>query len=273
LKKISSVLHQVRVIFKKFISDLSLLQQISGKLISFSTIRHNVILSSSPKAGICSKRSNLHISSFLRFAPVLWIIDKHCNKLIDPATNKYAEHTPAVYLTLHFTGFLQLVSDCKILTRKRNKLASNFCERTVFRKEMFWLKEVKRIFICYGPTDVPKYEKNLLSFGETRGMKFNGHFPKLMLSNAFLYGLLCSRIRQKQYCNKCVWYAETFCQTAHFFIKFQVKLFLFQWFGPVFLSSSSPKKVSVPTGVIFISHHSWDLFLFCESLTNTATKL
>jgi len=38
------VLHQVRVIFKKFISDLSLLQQLSGKLISFSTIRHIVYL-------------------------------------------------------------------------------------------------------------------------------------------------------------------------------------------------------------------------------------
>ena len=117
MKKISSVLHQVRVIFKKFISDLSLLQQISGKLISFSTIRHNVILSSSPKAGICSKRSNLHISSFLRFAPVLWIIDKHCNKLIEPATNKYVGHTPAIYQTLYFTRFLQFTSDCKILTR------------------------------------------------------------------------------------------------------------------------------------------------------------
>jgi len=39
------------------------------------------ILSISPKVGICSKRNNLHISSFLRFATVLWIIDKHCNKL------------------------------------------------------------------------------------------------------------------------------------------------------------------------------------------------
>jgi len=55
------------------------------------------ILSSWPKVGICSKRSNLHISSFLRFAPVLWIIDKHCNKLIEPATNKYVEHTRAIY--------------------------------------------------------------------------------------------------------------------------------------------------------------------------------
>ena len=44
IEKISSVLHQVRVIFKTFISDLSLLQQMSGKLISFSTVRHNVYL-------------------------------------------------------------------------------------------------------------------------------------------------------------------------------------------------------------------------------------
>ena len=75
------------------------------------------ILSSSPKVGICSKRSNLHISSFLRFAPALWIIDKHWNEIIEPATNKYAEHKPAIYFTLYFTGFLQLISDCKILTR------------------------------------------------------------------------------------------------------------------------------------------------------------
>ena len=38
------MLHQVRVIFKKFLSDLSLLPQISGELISFSTIQHNVYL-------------------------------------------------------------------------------------------------------------------------------------------------------------------------------------------------------------------------------------
>ena len=44
IEKISSVLNQLRVIFKKFISDLSLLQQMSGKLISFSAIRHNVYL-------------------------------------------------------------------------------------------------------------------------------------------------------------------------------------------------------------------------------------
>ena len=126
IEKISSVLLQVRVIFKKFISGLSLLQQISGKLISFSTIRHNVILSSSPKVGICSKRSNLHISSFLRFAPVLWIIDKHCNKLIDPATNKYVGHTPAIYWTSYCIGFLQLSSDCKILTKYYSKKETCF---------------------------------------------------------------------------------------------------------------------------------------------------
>jgi len=74
------------------------------------------ILSNSPKVGICSNRSNLHISSFLRFVPFLWIIDKHCNKDIEPATNKYVGHTPAVYKTLYFTGFRQLISDCKILT-------------------------------------------------------------------------------------------------------------------------------------------------------------
>jgi len=66
-------------------------------------------------------------------------------------------------------------------------------------------------------------------------MKFNGHFPKLMLSNAFLYGLLCSRIRQKQYCNKCVWYPKALYQTARFCNKFQEEIFLFQFIRPIVL--------------------------------------
>jgi len=53
--------------------------------------------SSSPKVGICSNRSNLHSFSLLRFVPVLWIIDKNCNKIIEPATNNYVVHTPAIY--------------------------------------------------------------------------------------------------------------------------------------------------------------------------------
>jgi len=53
--------------------------------------------SSSPKVGICSNRCNLHIFSFLRYVPVLWITDKNCNKIIEPVTNKYVGHTPAIY--------------------------------------------------------------------------------------------------------------------------------------------------------------------------------
>ena len=87
------------------------------KLFLFQWFGPVFLSSSSPKVGICSKRSNLHISSFLRFAPVLWIIDKHCNKIIEPATNKYVCHTRAIYKTLYFTRFLQLISDCKLLTR------------------------------------------------------------------------------------------------------------------------------------------------------------
>ena len=140
MKKISSVLHQVRVILKMFISDLSLLQQISGKLISFSTIRHNVYLIQFTKVGICSKRSNLHTSSFLRFAPVLWIIDKHCTKLYNLLqTNTLATHQQYIrhYISLDFCS-LFLIAKFKQEIIKRKKLAWNFCERTVFRKEMFW---------------------------------------------------------------------------------------------------------------------------------------
>ena len=92
------------------------LQQISGEIIFFQWFGPVFLSSSSPKVGICSNRSNLHISSFQRFVPVLWIIDKHCNKIIEPATNKYVGHTPAVHKTSYFTGFLQLVCGCKILT-------------------------------------------------------------------------------------------------------------------------------------------------------------
>jgi len=102
-------------------SNCTFLQQISGKIISFSMIRLSVLVIQFTKVGICSKRSNLHISSFLRFIAVLWIIDKHCNKIIEPATNKYVGHTPAIYQTLYFTRFLQFTSDCKILTRNYYK--------------------------------------------------------------------------------------------------------------------------------------------------------
>jgi len=44
LKKIISLIHQVRVIFKILSQIYPLLQEMSGKLISFSTIRHNVYL-------------------------------------------------------------------------------------------------------------------------------------------------------------------------------------------------------------------------------------
>ena len=86
------------------------------KLFLFQWLGLGFLSSSSPKVGICSNRGNLHMTSFLWFVPVFWIIDKHRNKIVEPATNKYVGHTPAVYKTSHFTGFLQLISDCKILT-------------------------------------------------------------------------------------------------------------------------------------------------------------
>ena len=112
-----TLLHQVCMIFKRIISNCTFLQQMSGELITFSTIRPSVFVIQFTKAGICSSKSNLHISSLLRFVQVLCIIDKHCNKIIEPATNKYVGHTPATYQTVYFTGFLQLISECKFLTR------------------------------------------------------------------------------------------------------------------------------------------------------------
>jgi len=66
-------------------------------LFHFQRFNIMFISSSSLKVVICSNRSNLHILSFLRFVTVLWIIYKHCNKIIEPATNKYVVHTPARY--------------------------------------------------------------------------------------------------------------------------------------------------------------------------------
>ena len=95
--KAKTILQQVCVISWNFMSNCTFLQQISGKLISFSMIRPSVLVFQFTKVAISTKRSNLHISSFLRFVPVLWIIDKHCNKIIEPAKNKYVGHTPAIY--------------------------------------------------------------------------------------------------------------------------------------------------------------------------------
>jgi len=89
----------------------------------------------------------------------------------------------------------------------------------------------------------------------------------------FIDGLLCSRIDQKQCCTKCVWYCEALFQTAQFWNKFQVKLFHFQWFGPVCLSSSSP-KVGICSNRSNLNISTFQRFVpVCESLTNTATKL
>jgi len=71
---------------------------------------------------------------------------------------------------------------------------------------------------------------------------FIRHFSEAYTVKCWLFdGLLCSRIEQKHCCTKCVWYSRALYQTSHFCNICQVNLFLFQWFVPVFLSSSSPK--------------------------------
>jgi len=32
------------------------------------------------------------------------MIDRHCNKIIEPETMKYVGHTPAIYYTLYFAS-------------------------------------------------------------------------------------------------------------------------------------------------------------------------
>jgi len=97
--------------------------------------------------------------------------------------------------------------------------------------------------------------------------------PKPMLSNAFLWRIVCSRIGQKPCCTKCEWYAKALFQTAHFCNKFQVKFFFFNDSAQFPCHPVPQRKVSAPKGVIFICHHSYDLSQICESFTNTATKL
>ena len=110
------------------------------KLFLFQWLGQVFLSSSSPKVGICSKRSNLHILSFLRFTPVLWIIDKHCNNLKNLLqTNTLATHQQYIrhYISLDFCS-LFLIAKFQQEFNKRNKRGSNFWERTVFLKEMFW---------------------------------------------------------------------------------------------------------------------------------------
>ena len=102
---------------KSYLRSIPCCNKCQVNLFLFQRFDVMLILSSSPKVGICSNRSNLHISSFLRFVPLLRTIDKPCKKFIEPATNNYVGHTEAVYKMLYFTGFLQLISDCKILPR------------------------------------------------------------------------------------------------------------------------------------------------------------
>ena len=65
--------------------------------------------------------------------------------------------------------------------------------------------------------------------------------PKPMMSNAFLWWIALFKDRAKTMLHQVCVTTKALFQTAHFCNKFQVKLFLFQWLGPVFLSSSLPK--------------------------------
>ena len=84
IEKHNSVLHQVRVIIKRLSQIYPLLQQMSGKLISFSTIRHNVYLIHFTK---CRYRLQQTITDLV-------VVAKHCNTILDPATYKHVDqHT------------------------------------------------------------------------------------------------------------------------------------------------------------------------------------
>jgi len=116
------------------------------KLFLFQWIGPVFLSSSYPKIGISSNRSNLHISLFLRFAPVLWIIDKHCNKIIKPARNNYVRHTSNILnITFHWISaayfWLQIFN--RNLLKERN-LLEIFVKWQFFEKKCFDNKKWKK---------------------------------------------------------------------------------------------------------------------------------
>ena len=115
------------------------------KLFLFQWIGPVFLSSSSPKVGICSNRSDFHISSFLRIVPVLWIIEKHCNKIIRPVTKKYVGQTPAVYKTfisLDFCILFLIAKFYKKLLKEKNVLQIVVTEQC-FEKQYFDIEKWK----------------------------------------------------------------------------------------------------------------------------------
>ena len=158
-------------------------------LFHFQRFDKMLFLSSSPKLGICLNRSNLHISSFLRFDPGLRIIDKHCNKIIDPATNKIRwPHTSNILdIIFHWisAAFFWLQNFNKELIKEINVLQI-FVKEQCFEKKCFDNKKWKEFSSAMDRPMFLNMSKTFCHLGRLGTWNSIGHFPKLMLSNAFL---------------------------------------------------------------------------------------
>ena len=121
---------------KVYLRSITCCNKCQVNLILFQRFDKMFLLSSSPKVGICSNRCNLHISSFLRIVPVAWIIEKHCNKIIEPAANKYVGHTQGIYngngLYWYIRRYISL--DLCILF-----LIAKFYQAIIKRKKLAWI--------------------------------------------------------------------------------------------------------------------------------------
>ena len=116
--------------------------------------------SNSPKVGIGSNRSNIHISSFQKFVQVLWIIDQHCNKIIEHASNKYVS-----------AAYCWLQNFNKKLLKERN-LLEIFVKEQCFEKKCFDNKTWKEFSLAMDRPMFPNMRKTFCNL-ETRNMKFN----------------------------------------------------------------------------------------------------
>ena len=95
---------------------------------------------------------------------------------------------PTIFLTVRFYAGSQVpITNANILRINLENISWKFDNRrTGFGKIFFWQWVLKQLLsIPWYTLDVLKYEWNQLAFVETRNVKFNRRFPKLVLSNVW----------------------------------------------------------------------------------------
>ena len=125
--------------FSKSLSQIyPLLQQMSGKLILFSTIRRNIYLNQFTKSRYLLQKT---ITDFV-------VAAKHCNMILDPATCKHVVQHAQQYLYL--LDFM-LDHNCQLLMPifwewNRITILGNFVTgEQDLEKKFFWQWELKQL--------------------------------------------------------------------------------------------------------------------------------